>query len=78
VRPGRVRATSVDLLHKDREGVERFEAEASGLDEVLEVRRTFGLPDYVVRVGTHDLDAFETFVTARLAPLPGSPGSTRT
>jgi len=57
---------NVDLLHKDRDMVERFEAEVSALEEVIEVRRMFGLPDYVVRVGTPDLDAFETFVTARL------------
>jgi DNA-binding Lrp family transcriptional regulator len=31
----------------------------------------FGLPDYVVRVGTPDLDAYETFVTAGLGAVPG-------
>jgi DNA-binding Lrp family transcriptional regulator len=62
---------NVDLTHKDRDTVERFEAEVSALDEVLEVRRMFGLPDYVVRVGTPDLDTFETFVTAGLGAVPG-------
>src|SRR5215212_1726481 len=62
---------NVDLTHKDRDPVERFEAEVAALDEVIEVRRMFGLPDYVVRVGTPDLDTFEAFVTARLGAAPG-------
>ena len=62
---------NVDLTHKDRETVERFEAEVAALDEVIEVRRMFGLPDYVIRVGTPDLDTFETFVTAGLGAVPG-------
>jgi hypothetical protein len=61
----------VDLSHKDRDTVERFEAEVAALDEVIEVRRMFGLPDYVVRVGTPDLDTFEAFVTAGLGAVPG-------
>jgi DNA-binding Lrp family transcriptional regulator len=62
---------NVDLTRKDHETVQRFEAEAAALDEVIELRRMFGLPDYVVRVGTPDLDTFETFVTARLGAVPG-------
>ena len=61
---------NVDLTHKDRDTVERFEAEVAALDEVIEVRRTFGLPDYLVRVGTPDLEAFEAFVTAGLGAVP--------
>jgi len=33
------RRHSVDLTHKDRRTVERFEAEVAALDEVIEVRR---------------------------------------
>src|ERR671922_2142258 len=62
---------NVDLTHKDRDTVERFEGEVAALDEVIEVRRMFGLPDYVVRVGTPDLDTFEAFVTAGLGAVPG-------
>jgi hypothetical protein len=32
----------------------------------------FGLPDYVVRVRTPDLDTFEAFVTARLGAVQAS------
>lgn len=62
---------NIDLRHKDRASVERFETEISAFDEVIEVRRMFGLPDYVVRVGTPDLEAFEVFVTADLEGIPG-------
>ena len=62
---------NVDLTHKDRDSVARFETAIAALDEVIEVRRMFGLPDYVVRVGTPDLDTFEAFVTARLGAVPG-------
>jgi DNA-binding Lrp family transcriptional regulator len=62
---------NVDLTHKDRDTVERFEAKVAALDEVIEVRRMFGLPDYVVRVGTPDLDTYEAFVTAGLGAVPG-------
>jgi DNA-binding Lrp family transcriptional regulator len=62
---------NVDLTHKDRDTVERFEAAVAALDDVIEVRRMFGLPDYVVRVGTPDLDTFEAFVTAGLGAVPG-------
>jgi DNA-binding Lrp family transcriptional regulator len=62
---------NVDLTYKDRGTVERFEAEVAALDEVIEVRRMFGLPDYVIRVGTPDLDTYETFMIARLGAVPG-------
>jgi DNA-binding Lrp family transcriptional regulator len=62
---------NVDLAYKDRDTVERFEAEVAALDEVIELRRMFGLPDYIVRVGTADLDTFEAFVTAGLGAVPG-------
>ena len=62
---------NVDLTHKDRDTVARFESEVAAFDEVIEVRRMFGLPDYVVRVGTPDLDAFEAWVSARLGAVPG-------
>jgi Lrp/AsnC family transcriptional regulator, leucine-responsive regulatory protein len=39
----------VELTLKDRATVEAFEAGIAGFDEVLECRRMFGLPDYVVR-----------------------------
>ena len=40
---------NIDLTRKDRATFEAFEAAVAGLDEVIEVRRMFRLPDYVLR-----------------------------
>ena len=61
----------VDLTHKDRATFEAFEAGVAALDEVIEVRRMFGLPDYIVRVATASLESFETFISTRLGDVPG-------
>jgi DNA-binding Lrp family transcriptional regulator len=61
----------VELTLKDRATVEAFEAGIAGFDEVLECRRMFGLPDYVVRVAVADQEAYEVFYMNRLAELPG-------
>ena len=49
----------VELTLKDRATVEAFEAGIAALDEVVECRRMFGLPDYVVRVAVADQAAYE-------------------
>jgi DNA-binding Lrp family transcriptional regulator len=61
----------LDLTHKDRATFEAFEAAVAALDEVTEVRRMFGLPDYLIRVATASLEGFETFLSTRLGSLPG-------
>ena len=61
----------VELTLKDRATVEAFEAGIAGFGEVLECRRMFGLPDYVVRVAVADQEAYEAFYMNRLAELPG-------
>src|SRR4029079_12616457 len=38
----------VELGRKDRETVEQFEAEIAAFDEVVECRRMFGIPDYLI------------------------------
>src|SRR5262249_26286223 len=43
---------NIDLTRKDRATFEAFEAAVAALDEVIEVRRMFGLPDYLLRVTT--------------------------
>ena len=63
--------TFVDLTRKDRTTFEAFEAAVAALDEVTEVRRMFGLPDYLIRVATASLEGFETFISTRLGELPG-------
>jgi DNA-binding Lrp family transcriptional regulator len=61
----------VELTLKDRATVEAFEAGIATLDEAVECRRVFGLPDYVVRVAVADQSAYEAFYMNKLAELPG-------
>jgi Lrp/AsnC family leucine-responsive transcriptional regulator len=61
----------VELTLKDRATVEAFEAGIAALDEVVECRRMFGLPDYVVRVAVADQAAYKAFYMNELAELPG-------
>lgn len=62
---------NVDLARKDRATVEQFETRVAAFDEVIELRRMFGLPDYFLRIATADLEAFEAFVTHDLEDTPG-------
>jgi Lrp/AsnC family leucine-responsive transcriptional regulator len=61
----------VELALKDRDTVEAFEAGIAALDEVVECRRMFGMPDYVIRVAVTDQAAYEAFYMNELAELPG-------
>ncbi|MFJ8548952.1 Lrp/AsnC family transcriptional regulator [Streptomyces sp. NPDC093676] len=58
------------LEAQDAETVERFEQTLEGAEEVLELRRLFGSPDYFVRVGVADLLAYEAFLTGRVMTIP--------
>jgi DNA-binding Lrp family transcriptional regulator len=61
----------VTMDREDATTIARFE---QGLAEVAEVRhaeRLFGDPDYLVRVATADLDAYQTLRDEKLATLPG-------
>ncbi len=62
---------NVDLTSKDRATFEAFEAAVAALEEVTEIRRMFGLPDYVLRVATDSIESYETFVSTRLGDAPG-------
>jgi DNA-binding Lrp family transcriptional regulator len=61
----------VDLTRKDRATFEAFEAAITALDEVIEARRMFGLPDYLLRVATADLESYEAFMSTKLGDAPG-------
>lgn len=62
---------NVDLTSKDRATFEAFESAVAALDEVTEIRRMFGLPDYVLRVATDSIEAYEVFVSTCLGDAPG-------
>jgi Lrp/AsnC family transcriptional regulator, leucine-responsive regulatory protein len=61
----------VELSLKDRATVEAFEERIATFDEVIECRRMFGVPDYVVLVRVADQAAYETFYMSKMAELPG-------
>ena len=60
-----------ELMLKDRATVEAFEERIAQMDAVVECRRMFGIPDYVIRVAVADVAAYETFYMTQLAELPG-------
>jgi DNA-binding Lrp family transcriptional regulator len=62
---------NIDLSLKDGPTVSAFEDYLSTLDEVVECRRMFGLPDYFLRVTTRDIDTYEQFITHKLTHAPG-------
>jgi DNA-binding Lrp family transcriptional regulator len=62
---------NVDLSLKDSPTVSAFEDYVGALDEVVEFRQMFGLPDYFLRVATRDIGAYEQFVINKLSPAPG-------
>ncbi|KXO88072.1 ArsR family transcriptional regulator [Tsukamurella pulmonis] len=61
---------NADLTANDRASVEAFEARVAAMDEVIEVRRMFGLPDYLIRVRVADTEAFEKWLTTNLMGDP--------
>ena len=61
----------IELTHKDRATVEEFERRIAVMDPVVECRRMFGVPDYLVRVAVADTAAYEAFYMNELAELPG-------
>ncbi len=51
--------------------MEAFEARVASIDAVVECRRMFGIPDYIIRVAVADVDAYEAVYINELAELPG-------
>lgn len=62
---------SIDLKQGDHQTVQHFETTVSEFDEVLELLRLFGKPDYYARVAVADLQAYERFLTTKLLPIAG-------
>jgi DNA-binding Lrp family transcriptional regulator len=60
-----------NMMIKDRATIEAFEAQVGEMDEVLECRRMFGDPDYLIWVAVPDADAYERFYMDKLTDLPG-------
>ncbi|GAA3302256.1 hypothetical protein GCM10020295_47520 [Streptomyces cinereospinus] len=61
----------VSMRQEDRDTVAEFEKAVSEVEHVLDAQRLFGEPDYLLRVATADLAAFQRLYDERLATLPG-------
>jgi DNA-binding Lrp family transcriptional regulator len=59
-----------DLAAKDLATVEAFETRLAAMDEVAELRRMFGLPDYFIRVRVADAASYEHWLTTQLLGDP--------
>jgi len=59
-----------DLVAKDLVTVEAFEERVAAMEEVAELRRMFGIPDYLLRVQVADLPAYERWLTTQLMGDP--------
>lgn len=59
-----------DLVAKDLATEASFEERLVAMDEVAELRRMFGIPDYFIRVQTADLAAYEQWLSIKLMGDP--------
>jgi len=62
---------NVTMDREDAATIEAFEAGLAGVAEVRHAERLFGDPDYLVRVVTSDLAAYQALRDRKLATLPG-------
>lgn len=61
----------VTLREGDRRAVSAFEAAVSDVLQVVEAKRLFGDPDYLLQVLVTDLQEFQALYDATLSALPG-------
>ncbi|KJK38075.1 AsnC family transcriptional regulator [Streptomyces variegatus] len=59
------------LRWEDADTVSAFEEAVAAVPHVLQAQRLFGDPDYLLRVATTDLAAFQRLYDQQLARLPG-------
>jgi Lrp/AsnC family transcriptional regulator, leucine-responsive regulatory protein len=60
----------VTLSKVTRESLSEFETAIQAVDEIVEVMRMMGQPDYLLRIATKDADSFEALYMDHLAGLP--------
>ncbi|WP_030797471.1 Lrp/AsnC family transcriptional regulator [Streptomyces sp. NRRL S-337] len=59
------------LRWEDRDTVTAFEEAVTAIPHILQAQRLFGEPDYLLRVATTDLAAYQQLYDEQLAKLPG-------
>ncbi|GAB3596680.1 Lrp/AsnC family transcriptional regulator [Microbacterium tumbae] len=62
---------AVKLADQSPPTTRSFEAALIACDEVIEVRRMFGSPDFELVVATKDVETYEKFLSTKLLTLPG-------
>jgi len=62
---------SIEISITDDTTIAHFEKAIVEMDEVVEVRRLFGVPDYLLRVAVEDANAYHRFQTEKLTAMPG-------
>jgi DNA-binding Lrp family transcriptional regulator len=62
---------SVTMEREDAATIARFESDVARVTEVRHAERLFGDPDYLLRVLTRDLAAYQHLRDEKLASLPG-------
>jgi DNA-binding Lrp family transcriptional regulator len=61
----------VTMRQEDRETLLGFEAGVAAIPHVVQAQRLFGDPDYLLRVVTADLAAYQRLQDEKLSALPG-------
>ncbi|GEB51880.1 MULTISPECIES: Lrp/AsnC family transcriptional regulator [Streptomyces] len=61
----------VTMRQEDRSTIASFEQALTDLPQVIQAQRLFGDPDYLLRIVTTDLAAFQRLYDENLATLPG-------
>ncbi len=61
----------VTMRQEDRETLLGFEEAVAGIPNVVQAQRLFGDPDYLLRIVTADLGAYQRLEDDTLAALPG-------
>ena len=61
----------VTMRAADRASIDTFESAVTEIPNVLQAQRLFGDPDYLLRVITRDLAAYQVLYDEHLATLPG-------
>jgi DNA-binding Lrp family transcriptional regulator len=61
---------NADIVAEDLATVESFESRVAAMEEVTELRRMFGLPDYLIRVQVAEATAYEHWLTRQLLVDP--------
>jgi len=61
----------ITMRQEDRETLIGFEDGVAGIPQVIQAQRLFGDPDYLLRIVTTDLGAYQRLQDEKLSALPG-------